>query len=142
MVSDKFIDNQYESCKFEASQVPHSYGDNFFLVFDPLALTQLAILSSPEYRQPEFNHRIAYLYENLLGLSLNSILKPVGESVETRMQGYKWTGPQLSGRFVTVAVARAGNLPSSLLFDRLSFLLNTEHLKIQLTFNLKNTEHP
>lgn len=123
-------DSAYDNLPYRHGELEHRYGDNVHIVANPLLLTQLARLSSPETGQPQVNRLVASLYGDLLKLVLCAEFPRQQVATPTRMlestsRGV-FHGELLAEqtRAVTVNIARAGTLPSMVCYDLLNELLD------------------
>lgn len=120
-------DSTYFNYPFAPSEIAHEYGQNVHLISDPLLLTWLAKLSSPDTVQPEVTYLVRELYGSLLRTVIAKETPRVEIEQTTRMISATpkgvWSGQVLNPhtRYVTVDIARAGTLPSQIGFE----LLNT-----------------
>lgn len=115
--------------------LPHAYGDHVRLLADPLALTWLARLCSPDCRQPEVNRLVTLLYRGLVRELINRAMPRRLVRVPTRMAaihpaGY-WQGQIVdpATEVTTVDIARAGILPSMVCFEALCEVLDPAQVR-------------
>ncbi len=103
----------------------HHYGPNVHLLQSPSLEGWLARLCSPETVQPQINHLILRLYQNMIRFAIDQELPREKFRVPTRMTE---THPQvmLEGtrivpqtRAISVNLARAGTYPSHLCYEAL-----------------------
>jgi uracil phosphoribosyltransferase len=129
------IDRQHRDVRFQSSEVEHEYGDQFHVQRNPVALTQLARLCSPEVDQPTFNRLLRSLYGTLLEAVVNAEFPRTTAEIPSRMAESHERGvyrgeiidPETS--VVTVDVARAGMVPSQVCFDTLTSLLDADRVR-------------
>ncbi len=110
---------------FRPSEMEHRYGPNVHILSDPYYATQLAKACSRETGQPEFSRLIRRLYEGLMRAVINGEFPRKRRRIPTRMAAttdravldasYIDPGTEV----VTVAIARAGILPSMTIYDML-----------------------
>ncbi len=128
-------DAAYQDYPFQLAQLPHHYGPQVHLLADPVLLTQLAQLCRPETLQPTITGLVRDLYRSLTRAVLACELPRTTARVRTRMFASTpngvWTGSiiQPDTQVVTVDVARAGTLPSQIVFDTLCRLLNPDGVR-------------
>ena len=136
------MDTQYQDSKWNTPQVPHLYNDKTFIVYNPLMLNVLGRLSSPNCKQPQFNQLIEYLYEYLFMVSANQLISQSSVSIPTRMEGCKWEGTNLNPKrnLVTVSIARAGIIPSTIIFNRLCHIFPPERIRQDHVFMNRKTD--
>ncbi len=128
-------DSQYRDFQSQPSEIEHDYGEQIHIQQDPLALTRLARLCSPEIGQPEFNRLLRSLYRTLLQTVINGAFPRTTAEIPSRMQESTDRGvyrgdiidPETS--VVTVDVARAGMIPSQVCFDTLTALLTSDRVR-------------
>ncbi len=118
------VDRSYQSTSFRVSEIEHRYGREVHLVDNPLALTLLAELSDERTVQPAVTRILRRLYDQLARTALAAELPRANVSVRTRM-GADWEGVGIDRRTkaVTVAIARAGTVPSQICFELLTEIL-------------------
>jgi uracil phosphoribosyltransferase len=130
-----FADITYDQIEYEASEVEHRYGDRVHILRDPLALTMLARVCYRATVQPAISHLIRHLYTRLIHEVVNNAFPTVRRRVETRMIESTPRGvfdgmlidPQT--RVVTVAIARAGILPSQVCYDYLNEVIEPSSVR-------------
>jgi uracil phosphoribosyltransferase len=123
-------DLSYDHVPYRISEIEHRYGENVHVIANPFLLGQLAVLCAKETRQPEINRLVRLLYEDLIRTVLNAEFPRRRVAVPTRMID---SSPQaiFEGevidrhvRAVTVNIARAGAVPSQLVYDLLNETLD------------------
>lgn len=131
----KLKDVQYESNDFKISQIEHKYGENVYILSNPLAESLLARFSNEGVIQPELNHLTQKLYFILLEAVLgNSFPKEVIE-VRSRMAGltekaiFDQEVVKKDQPVVCVDLARAGTYPSHVCFENLNYFLNSSLIR-------------
>lgn len=128
-------DSAYRDYSYEAALLPHSYGSQVHLLADPVLLTLLARLSRADTLQPEVTWLIRDIYEQLVHIVIANELPRTRAEIRTRMftatPAGVWAGSLLDGatRVVTVAIARAGTLPSQVAFETLTRLLEPDAVR-------------
>jgi len=139
-------DRQYRDIDFAPSEVAHEYGEGIHIQEDPLALTRLARLCSPEIGQPAFNRLIGELYRQLLWNVVAAEFPRTDASIPSRMQTstgrgvYRGTVIDPETRVVTVDVARAGMVPSEVCYRRLNQIVNEEGVRQDHLFMSRRTD--
>ena len=121
----------YLESRFRATEVPHHYGANVHLLDDPLAWTLLARLCSADTKQPQLGRLVRMLYERLAQVvKVAAELPRARIDVPTRMAA---TSPSAvvrglavddATKVVTVGIARAGTMPSQIVYDLLNEVLD------------------
>ncbi|RJO65529.1 MAG: uracil phosphoribosyltransferase [Myxococcales bacterium] len=132
---DTARDIQYSSLPYIRSEMEHEYGENVHILSSPVLMTLLAKLCAKGTIQPEANRLIAELYMDMLKVVVNAEFPRSEAVVPSRMieqtpRGV-YVGEVVSARakVAVAAVARAGILPSQVVFDGLNLLLNPEHVR-------------
>ncbi|HEY8278495.1 MAG TPA: uracil phosphoribosyltransferase [Bdellovibrionota bacterium] len=126
------MDKLYLGQKYHPSELEHRYGANVHLLSDPGLFSYLALLCSPETKQPAFNAIIRILYEGLLRTVIAQEFPRKPGRVTTRMAAKHPEGAftaELVERdqpTVCVDLARAGTFPSHLCYENLNYLLNPD----------------
>jgi uracil phosphoribosyltransferase len=116
-------------------EIRHAWGGRVHLLDDPVAWSLLARLGHPETRQPEVGRLVRRLYEALAWTALAAELPRVEVDVPTRMRdsvpGAAYRGPAIdrSARAVSVAIHRAGTVPSQIVYETLNELLDPEGVR-------------
>lgn len=124
------IDVAYAESRFRAPEITHHYGAGVVLLDDPLALTLLARACSPETGQPDVTRLVRTLYEMLGRVVLAAEFPRERASVPTRMSAshpeavYRGAAVSRSTKAVTVGIARAGTIPSQVIYDLMNEVLD------------------
>ncbi len=120
----------YAKSRFRPCEIEHRYGPSVHLLDDPVAWTQLARLCASETKQPEVGRLVRTLYEKLAHVVVAAEFPRARLDVPTRMAT---SSPQAvvrscavepTTRVVTVGIARAGTVPSQVVYDLLNDLLD------------------
>jgi uracil phosphoribosyltransferase len=120
----------YAESRFRIPQIEHRYGPGVVLFDDPLGWSQLARFSSAETQQPEVGRLLRSLYASMARAVLAAELPRVPLQVPTRMVAsspeavVRAQGIATSTRVVTVGIARAGTVPSQVVYELLNELLD------------------
>ena len=128
-------DSAYFHYPFDLSEIPHEYGENVHLISDPLLMTWLTRLSSPETIQPAITHLVRELYTSLLQTVIARETPRIEVEEPTRMISATpkgvWQGQILNPdtKYVTVDIARAGTLPSQIAFELLNTVVKPEGVR-------------
>ncbi len=129
------IDCQYKNLESSTSEIKHKYGSNIHILSDAYLLTLLSRLCSKNTIQPEINRFITMIYENLIRIVLSNEFPKAHTSVETRMIQYNpeavFEGELLSPhkKTVVVSMARAGILPSYVVYDTLNYIIDPKIIR-------------
>src|SRR5690242_19518048 len=117
------VDVAYADSRFRPAEIPHRYGENVHLADDPLSWTLLARACSPETTQPDVGRLVRMLYERLAWTVLSSEFPRARVDVPTRMVSshpeavYRGLAVAKGTKAVTVGIARAGTMPSQVVYE-------------------------
>jgi uracil phosphoribosyltransferase len=123
-------DAAYARSRFKPSEIEHRYGERVHLLDDPLAWTLLARLCAHDTKQPEVGRLVRMLYEKLANVVVAAELPRARLDVPTRMVTsspeavVRSVGIAANTRVVTVGIARAGTMPSQVVYDLLNELID------------------
>lgn len=124
------VDVAYAESRYRAPEITHHYGASVHLLDDPLALTLLARACSPETGQPDVGRLIRTLYEMLARTVLSAEFPRARVDVPTRMIAshpeavYRGVALARTTKAVTVGIARAGTMPSQVVFELMNEVLD------------------
>jgi uracil phosphoribosyltransferase len=124
------VDVAYAESRFKSPEIPHRYGPRVHLLDDPLAWSLLARACSPETTQPDVGRLVHLLYELLARAVLAAELPRARVDVPTRMIAahpeavYRGTALARTTKAVTVGIARAGTMPSQVVYDLMNEILD------------------
>jgi uracil phosphoribosyltransferase len=119
----------YAQSHYKPIEIAHHYGPNVHLLDDPLAWTQLARLCARETVQPEVGRLVRVLYERLAEVVLAAEFPRARIDVPTRMVTsspeavFRGIAIDTDTKAVTVGIARAGTMPSQIVYDLLNEVL-------------------
>ncbi len=123
-------DCQHTTVAYAPCEIAHRYGSNVHILRDPLALAMLGKLCQKGVVQPEVNRLLVELYRVLAHAVIAAEFPRHQATIDTRMidvvpQG-RWRGELTSQNTsaVVVALARAGLLPSQVIYDFLNQVLD------------------
>ncbi len=128
----------------------HYYGENIHILNHTYLSTLLQKVSHPETKQPYFSYLIKELYNQFLSVVIREEFATKELEYPTRMKTLHPKEGILRGKFidpnskaVCVDLARAGSLPSQVLYENLNLLLNCDnvrqdHIYINRKVNDKN----
>ncbi len=111
-------------------EVRHYYGKDVHLLDDPYLLSLLSELCAPKTFQPLISELTTRIYRGMLHHVLRNEFSYTDASVPTRMAEFHseavYRGPVLdrSQKVVTVNLARAGTLPSQVIYHELNYCLD------------------
>jgi len=139
-------DIQYQNLPSGAVELEHRYGPRVHILSSPRMLTLLARVCNRNSRQPEVNKVIGSLYKNLLNTVVDCEFPRTTIDIETRMidateRGY-YKGQVIDPktRVAIAAVARAGVMPSQIVFDRLNMMLDPDGVRQDFFFVSRITD--
>lgn len=124
------VESAYRESRFRPPEIEHRYGDNIHLLDDPVAWTLLARASAREVGMPEVGRLIRILYEDLARRVIAAEVPRETLRVPTRMVGshpeavIHTTGIARRTAVVTVGIARAGTMPSQVVYELLNEVLD------------------
>src|SRR5256885_12906996 len=140
------VESAYAHSRYSAPEIPHKYGPNVRLLDDPLAWTQLARLCARETIQPEVGRLVRVLYEKLAEIVLAAEFPRTRVAVPTRMvikspeAVYRGVALDPATKCVTVGIARAGTMPSQIVYDLLNEVLDPEGVRQDHLFMSRATD--
>ncbi len=120
----------YAKSRFRAPEIEHHYGPNAHLLDDPVGWTLLARLCAKGTEQPEVGRLVRMLYERLAYAVVAAEFPRARLDVPTRMVTsspqavVRSIGIAPHTRVVTVGIARAGTMPSQVVYELLNELLD------------------
>ena len=124
------VDVAYAESRFRGAEIPHRYGAGVHLLDDPLAWSLLARACSPDTGQPDTGRLVRFLYEILAHTVLAAEFPRARVDTPTRMIAshpeavYRGTALARTTKAVTVGIARAGTMPSQVVFDLMNEVLD------------------
>src|SRR5215472_4880409 len=136
----------YAKSLFRPPEIEHRYGPNVHLLDDPLAWTRLARFCANDTQQPEVGRLLRALYRNLAEVVVAAELPRARLDVATRMVTsspqavVRCSGIAPDARVVTVGIARAGTMPSQVVYDLLNELVDPEGVRQDHLFMSRATD--
>jgi len=136
----------YARSDFRPPEIDHRYGPNAHLLDDPLSWTLLARLCARDCQQPEVGRLLRMLYERLAHTVIAAEFPRARIDVPTRMVA---SSPQAvvrtcavarQSRVVTVGIARAGTIPSQVVYDLMTELLDPACVRQDHLFMSRTTD--
>lgn len=140
------VETAYAQSRYRVPEIEHKYGPNVHLLDDPLAWTQLARLCARETIQPEVGHLVRALYQRLAQVVLSAEFPRERVAVPTRMvikspeAVYRGLALDASTKCVTVGIARAGTMPSQVVYDLLNEVLDPSGVRQDHLFMSRATD--
>jgi uracil phosphoribosyltransferase len=125
-------ESAYSKSSYRPPEIAHAYGPNVHLLDDPLTWTQLARLCSPHTKQPDLGRLVRVLYEGLAEKVLAAEFPRTRIDVPTRMATHEpsavYRGLAIAPhtKAVSVGIARAGTMPSQVVYELLNEVLDPE----------------
>ena len=129
------LDHAYDGYAFALSELQHHFGPRIHLLTDPFLLTQLLHLCEPATGQPQITYLVRDIYKALARLVIAAELPRQQVAKQTRMAASTpravWQGSIIAPQtqVVTVDVARAGTLPSQVVFETLLQVLAPDKVR-------------
>lgn len=145
IASVPMIDIAYSKSRFRPSEIEHAYGEGVHVLDDPVAWSLLSRVCSPETTQPEFGRLVNRLYDGLARAVVAAELPRERVDSPTRMAAnhreavYRGIVVDSRTRAVTVAIARAGTMPSQIVFELLNEVLAPECVRQDHVFMSRQT---
>jgi uracil phosphoribosyltransferase len=139
-------DIAYARSSFKPLEIEHRYGPNVHLLDDPLAWTQLARLCARATMQPEIGRLVRVLYERMSEVVISAEFPRARIDVPTRMVTYSpeavYRGLAIAPltKAVTVGIARAGTMPSQVVYELLNEVLDPEGVRQDHLFMSRATD--
>jgi uracil phosphoribosyltransferase len=139
------VDVAYADTRFRPLEIEHRYGERVHLLDDPLAWTLLARACSPDTGQPDVGRLVRLLYEMLGRVVLAAELPRARVDVPTRMiashpEGvYRGLALARTTKAVTVGIARAGTMPSQVIFELMNEVLDPSLVRQDHLFMSRKT---
>ena len=140
------VETAYMQSRFRGPEIPHLYGPNVHLLDDPLAWSLLATLCARETGQPHVGRLVRALYEKLAQIVLAAEFPRTKISVPTRMAVkspeavYRGLAVARDTQVVTVGIARAGTMPSQIVYDLLNEVIDPALARQDHLFMSRSTD--
>ena len=139
-------DVAYSQSRYRPSEIEHRYGGQVHLLDDPLAWTELARLCARETGQPQVGRLVRVLYERLAQVVVASEFPRTRIDVPTRMvvsspeAVYRGAALAPFTKAVTVGIARAGTMPSEVVYELLNDVLDPSGVRQDHLFMSRATD--
>jgi uracil phosphoribosyltransferase len=136
----------YIHTRYRPPEIEHRYGPSVHVLDDPAAWTLLARFCDKNTEQPELGRLARMLYEGLAHCVVSAELPRVRLDVPTRMVSsspeavVRSTGIAPMTRVVTVGIARAGTVPSQIVYELLNQLLEPACVRQDHLFMSRTTD--
>jgi uracil phosphoribosyltransferase len=140
------VETAYTQSRFRGPEIPHLYGPNVHLLDDPLAWSLLATLCARETGQPQVGRLVRALYEKLAQIVVAAEFPRTKISVPTRMAVkspeavYRGLAVARDTQVVTVGIARAGTMPSQIVYDLLNEVIDPALARQDHLFMSRSTD--
>jgi uracil phosphoribosyltransferase len=124
------VDVAYAQSRFKHPEIAHRYGEDVHLLDDPLAWSLLSRACSPDTGQPDVGRLVRTLYEMLARVVLAAEFPRARVASPTRMVSlhpeavYRGVALAKTTKAVTVGIARAGTMPSQVVFELMNEVLD------------------
>jgi uracil phosphoribosyltransferase len=129
-------DAQFDSVRYQLSEMPHKYGTNVHVLADPFLLSHLARLCAEGTHQPVINEHVSTIYTSLLKIVVNQEFPTKRARSATRMAEAHpneafYDGPVIDPEtpVVSVNLARAGTLPSHVCYTALNYFMDPRKVR-------------
>jgi len=139
-------DIAYALSRYRPAEIVHLYGPQVHLLDDPLSWSQLARLCARETTQPAVGRLVRVLYERLAQVVLAAEFPRGRIDVPTRMVAsspeavYRGVALVPSTKAVTVGIARAGTMPSQVVYELLNDVLDPAGVRQDHLFMSRSTD--
>jgi uracil phosphoribosyltransferase len=136
----------YAQSRYKHPEIEHRYGANVHLLDDPVAWTLLARLCARETVQPQVGRLVRALYERIAEVVLATEFPRERIDVPTRMVTqrpeavYRGIALAADTKAVTVGIARAGTMPSQIVYDLLNEVLDPDGVRQDHLFMSRMTD--
>lgn len=136
----------YARSRYRPPEIDHRYGPNVHLLDDPASFTLLARFCAPGTPPSELARLVRRLYERLAHSVVATELPRARLDVPTRMVSsspeavVRSIGIAPQTRVVTVGIARAGTVPSQVVYELLSELVDPEGVRQDHLFMSRTTD--
>lgn len=128
-------DSYYKDFKFTLSEIDHKYGENIHILKDPYLITLVEKISKKTTLQPMLTEYIKKAYAHLFSQIVSHSFSREHITSLTRMSEFHtegcYSGEILDQKtkVVTVDLARAGMVPSQLIYDELNYILDPSNIR-------------
>jgi uracil phosphoribosyltransferase len=136
----------YAQSRYRHPEIEHKYGPQVHLLDDPVAWTLLARLCARETVQPEVGRLVRALYERLAEVVLSTEFPRERIDVPTRMVTqrpeavYRGIALAADTKAITVGIARAGTMPSQIVYDLLNSVIDPDGVRQDHLFMSRQTD--
>lgn len=136
----------YAESHYRHPEIRHAYGERVHLLDDPLAFSELARLCDRTTEQPEVGRLVRKLYARLAETAIAAEFPRARIDIPTRMVS---SSPEAVVRgmavarhtkVVTVGIARAGTIPSQVVYDLLNEVLEPSGVRQDHLFMSRVTD--
>jgi uracil phosphoribosyltransferase len=139
-------ESAYAQSFYRPPEVAHLYGPNVHLLDDPVAWTRLARFCANDAGQPEVGRLLRALYDTMARSVIGAEFPRARLDVPTRMMAsssdavVRSVGIATQTRVVTVGIARAGTIPSQVVYDLLNEFLDPAGVRQDHLFMSRTTD--
>ncbi len=137
----------YAQSRYKHPEIEHRYGPQVHLLDDPVAWTLLARACARECVQPEVGRLVRVLYERLAEVVLATEFPRARIDVPTRMVThcpeavYRGLALAAGTKAVAVGIARAGTMPSQIVYDLLNNVIDPDGVRQDHLFMSRATDN-
>jgi uracil phosphoribosyltransferase len=128
-------DKQYQDYNYTLPELTHFYGNNIHLIKDSYLITILEKICRVQTQQPLLTNYIKKAYTHLFSHIVShsfprEVVKSNTRMHEDHIEGiYNGEILDQNQKVVTVDLARAGMVPSQLIYEELNYLLKPENIR-------------
>ncbi len=129
------MDKSYSGLNYKLSEIEHLYGENIHILNSPYLYTLLERISSPKTTQPLFTEYIRKAYAFMFKEAASHFFETQVVNSPTRMKEFhpegEYNGEIIndSHKCVVVDLARAGIIPSQLIYNELNYIFNPKNVR-------------
>ncbi len=140
------VETAYSQSNYRAPEIAHKYGPKVHLLDDPLAWSLLAQLCAPETVQPRVGNLVRMCYEKLAEAVIAAEFPRKKVAIPTRMvikqpeAVYRGLAIDDETQAVTVGIARAGTMPSQVVYDLLNEVMDPAAVRQDHLFMSRETD--
>ncbi len=140
------LETAYATSHYRAPQIAHEYGPHVHLLDDPLAWSLLATLCARDTIQPHVGNLVRMLYQKLAQVVVAAEFPRAKVAIPTRMvikqpeAVYRGLAIAPQTKAVTVGIARAGTMPSQVVYDLLNEVMDPSAVRQDHLFMSRETD--
>ena len=140
------VESAYAESRYRAPEIEHRYGAQVKLLDDPLAWSLLSTLCARETVQPQVGNLVRVLYQKLAQVVIAAEFPRHKVAVPTRMvikqpeAVYRGLAISPHTKAVTIGIARAGTMPSQVVYDLLNEVMDPQAVRQDHLFMSRETD--